>query len=199
MRCADIREHLSAFQDGELPEDLRARVSEHLEHCPDCLDLLSEYGKLWSGLELLDDGRPEGDENFIEGVLSKTTGKPMLARVPPRALIPAIAAVAATVLLVAGLMLLGSLDQKGDLNGSARPEPVPQPERGMIELQQALTEDPELFEILDNLDALESMEILETLPVLENLEEIRAADADDLVLAAEAVVLEPDPAQVDSD
>lgn len=46
MNCSEVKTLLSAYYDGELPDALRARVSEHLDHCADCSQELRGFERL---------------------------------------------------------------------------------------------------------------------------------------------------------
>ena len=46
MNCSDIQELLSAYYDGELADERRARMSEHLDVCSDCANELAGFEKL---------------------------------------------------------------------------------------------------------------------------------------------------------
>ncbi len=50
MKCHQVQERLSAFQDNELNPQERARVSDHLESCPACRRQLAEMEKAWQAL-----------------------------------------------------------------------------------------------------------------------------------------------------
>ncbi len=43
MDCSSARQHLSAFHDGELPPDIQAAVSKHLDGCPECARRRAEF------------------------------------------------------------------------------------------------------------------------------------------------------------
>jgi mycothiol system anti-sigma-R factor len=53
MRCADCREHLSAYLDNELPSDVANDVRDHLATCPDCT---RAYDELAATSVLLQEG-----------------------------------------------------------------------------------------------------------------------------------------------
>jgi predicted anti-sigma-YlaC factor YlaD len=36
MKCSEVREYLSAWMDGEVPEGLSSGLGEHLARCPSC-------------------------------------------------------------------------------------------------------------------------------------------------------------------
>jgi len=50
MKCSQVQERLSAFQDGELKPQEQERVSNHLESCPACRERYAEMEKVWQAL-----------------------------------------------------------------------------------------------------------------------------------------------------
>ena len=46
MNCEEVRAHLSEFYDGELPVDLAAEISEHVNICDDCTAELRSFGQM---------------------------------------------------------------------------------------------------------------------------------------------------------
>ncbi|MGD9853622.1 MAG: zf-HC2 domain-containing protein [Planctomycetaceae bacterium] len=46
MNCSEAKTLISAYYDGELADDLRARVSEHLDQCADCSQELRGFERL---------------------------------------------------------------------------------------------------------------------------------------------------------
>lgn len=54
MRCTQVRQLLSAHQDGALSERQDATVSAHLAHCAECAAILAKFQRTWQALELLD-------------------------------------------------------------------------------------------------------------------------------------------------
>ena len=46
MECRETQTLLTAFHDGELPADERARVEEHLRGCPECAALLADLARV---------------------------------------------------------------------------------------------------------------------------------------------------------
>jgi hypothetical protein len=51
MNCERVREHLSAYHDGELPDAVRLDVESHLGHCIDCRQEFTSLKKLSSLFE----------------------------------------------------------------------------------------------------------------------------------------------------
>jgi anti-sigma factor RsiW len=43
MTCRELVEFLSAYLDGELPEEVRHQFDEHLAACPECSAYLATY------------------------------------------------------------------------------------------------------------------------------------------------------------
>ncbi len=50
MRCKDIENKLSAFQDRQLPPEEVSAVRVHLKNCPKCKQHLAEMEELWQFL-----------------------------------------------------------------------------------------------------------------------------------------------------
>jgi anti-sigma factor RsiW len=50
MKCSQVEKRLSAFQDGELNPQERAKVSDHLESCSACRERYAEMEKVWQAL-----------------------------------------------------------------------------------------------------------------------------------------------------
>jgi len=46
MNCADLKEHLMPFADGELEPGLAAEVEQALGHCPECREELAEIQRI---------------------------------------------------------------------------------------------------------------------------------------------------------
>ena len=59
MKCRQVQDKLSAFQDGELNSHERERVSDHLESCPACRERYAEMEKVWQALGDLKEILPE--------------------------------------------------------------------------------------------------------------------------------------------
>ena len=59
MKCSQVQERLSAFQDGELKPQEQERVSGHLESCPACRERYAEMEKVWRALGDLNEIAPE--------------------------------------------------------------------------------------------------------------------------------------------
>jgi anti-sigma factor RsiW len=50
MKCPQVQDRLSAFQDGELKTQDRESVSKHMESCPACRERYKEMEKAWQAL-----------------------------------------------------------------------------------------------------------------------------------------------------
>ena len=50
MKCNQVQDRLSAFQDGELNPQETKRVGEHLESCSACRERYAEMEKVWQAL-----------------------------------------------------------------------------------------------------------------------------------------------------
>ncbi len=50
MKCSEVREYLSAFMDGEVPEGLRPGLDAHLADCPVCQAELAVMERLDAAL-----------------------------------------------------------------------------------------------------------------------------------------------------
>ncbi|MBY0588822.1 zf-HC2 domain-containing protein, partial [bacterium] len=48
MNCERVREHLSAYYDGELRDTIQQDIDSHLKQCPECRQVLSSYKRLSS-------------------------------------------------------------------------------------------------------------------------------------------------------
>ncbi len=86
-------EHLAAYARGELPGDLRAQVSQHLDACEDCRLEASAAVALADALE----GMSELERKRLHSALDKATG----AAKPGRARLAAALGVAATIAVLA--------------------------------------------------------------------------------------------------
>jgi anti-sigma factor RsiW len=117
MKCRQVKDKLSAFQDGELSPRERERVSEHLERCPACRERYAEIEKVWQALEGLPEIPPDPD---FFGQLIKKINEPYER--PP---LPGLSGVfqlfsslAVCTLLIAGVLIgafTGNMLVKSDL------------------------------------------------------------------------------------
>jgi anti-sigma factor RsiW len=53
MKCPKVQDHLSAYVDGEVPEELRRKLEAHLEACTICRAELAALGRLDQALATL--------------------------------------------------------------------------------------------------------------------------------------------------
>ena len=78
--CRNIQKKLSAYQDGELVTQDRARIAMHLRGCPVCSRQFAELEQAWQGLERLFEIRPAPDfYDKLERKIEQET-KPILLR-----------------------------------------------------------------------------------------------------------------------
>ena len=61
MRCAEMEEMISAYANGELAQEPREQVEQHLSGCVDCQEKLTEYLHIRKQLELLRE-TPDGPD-----------------------------------------------------------------------------------------------------------------------------------------
>jgi len=59
MKCSQVQNRLSAFQDGELKPQEQEKISEHLKSCPACRERYEIMKKVWQALEDLKEIPPE--------------------------------------------------------------------------------------------------------------------------------------------
>jgi anti-sigma factor (TIGR02949 family) len=96
MKCNEVQEHLSAWLDGELPEELRPAVAAHLDECPDCQAELAALERLEAALTELEAPVPQ---NLAAAVRRRL----------PRPASPWRQSLALAACLVLGIFLGGSL------------------------------------------------------------------------------------------
>lgn len=129
--CEDYLPALSAFADGDLNEEEKIALLDHLERCEACRERLSELMILHTVFEEL----PELDapDGFAERVLDRIhEDAPAMQKKPRRRALRTLAACAAVVLIAGavwalpGVSLLGAASdnaaQYSDTNGAAAPE-----------------------------------------------------------------------------
>lgn len=61
MKCTEVQEYLSAWLDGEVPEELRPQLAEHLAACPTCRAELAALARLDAALAGLETPEPRRD------------------------------------------------------------------------------------------------------------------------------------------
>lgn len=60
MKCLEVQEHLSAWLDGEVPEELKPRLADHLASCAVCRGELAALERLEAALGELEAPTPQG-------------------------------------------------------------------------------------------------------------------------------------------
>ena len=96
MKCTEVQEHLSAWLDGEVPEELRPQMSEHLAVCPVCQAELAVLERLDAALAELEAPAPR---DLAAGVLRRL----------PRPTPSWVRSLALAACLVLGIFIGGSL------------------------------------------------------------------------------------------
>ena len=96
MKCTEVQEHLSAWLDGEVPEELRPQMSEHLAVCPVCQAELAALERLDAALAELEAPVPR---DLAAGVLRRL----------PRPTPSWVRSLALAACLVLGIFIGGSL------------------------------------------------------------------------------------------
>jgi anti-sigma factor RsiW len=97
MKCNEVQEHLSAWLDGEISEELRLRLAEHLAACPACQAELASLERLDAALAGLEAPGPRPD--LAAGVLRRLR----------RPTSPWVRSLALAACLLLGIFLGGSL------------------------------------------------------------------------------------------
>jgi len=158
MSC-DFQEHLVAFLDGELPEDHRRRLEEHLGRCSACAreldDLRSTRGLLdcWPEARSADEAKVRAWRALTRGTL------PAAGRGPTRtAWTRVLVRYALPVAAAAAIVVLATVPWR-----SASSHAVP---------DALIAELP----VLQNLDMLEAMDILTEWDTLEALDALDAVN-----------------------
>lgn len=110
MNCSEVQERLSAYYDGELADETRSNLDEHLGGCSECFRELTVFEKLstmasalstpvppqqmWSQLEQ-QIGHQQNDEQRIAEAVDRSRSRPSF--------VPRLFALAATVLVAVGI------------------------------------------------------------------------------------------------
>lgn len=82
MNCQELIEFLRAYDDGELPAEVKQTFEAHLKHCPPCADYLSEYRRMIDlcrgSVPCCEEVKPEPvPEQLVQAVLNaKKSGTP---------------------------------------------------------------------------------------------------------------------------
>lgn len=71
MQCPEVQEHLSAWLDGEAPEELKAALAAHLADCPACRAELEAQERLDAALGGLEAPVPQGLAEKVRGRLPR--------------------------------------------------------------------------------------------------------------------------------
>ncbi len=102
MNCSDVQESLSAYFDGELPDELRVQVSSHLVECPECAQSLAAFGRLSTMAAAVDTPAPP-DQIWTQ--IERQLEEPTVHKVAkqPAWSIPKYLVMAATVLIAVGI------------------------------------------------------------------------------------------------
>lgn len=139
--CADIRDDLVAFADGELDRERAAVVSSHLERCAECESEHAALVRSWEALDHLPgiEPRPEWITE-VERSIVGPRDRGRVLRFPGRA-VPLVLALAATVALVAGLawIFTREVEQEGPIAGKPAPRLFTPPKPIPTDLPQRVT------------------------------------------------------------
>ncbi len=104
MKCSRIERKLSAYLDGEMPEQKRAVISEHLKQCEGCRAKLSGFRAIADALDTIED--MEAPPYFTTRLRQRLTEQkrtlPLLQR------IRSLAVTAATTVAVVGSLFIGN-------------------------------------------------------------------------------------------
>ena len=161
MSC-EVREHLVAYVDGELPDGLRREVEEHLAGCPSCAQELAELEATRALLERWPVAEPSAEARSrawdeLQGrrqpTVAPVAGRPVWARALLRYALPLAAAAAVLVVVTVPW---------GAENGAAVPD-----------------------ELIAELPVLENLEMLEALDVLTEWDNLQALAALEPALAGD--------------
>ena len=67
--CTEYLEMMNAFMDGELDEESRAELSEHLRYCPGCFNASLAYKSI---NEAIADGETEPPDALLPSVMNRS-------------------------------------------------------------------------------------------------------------------------------
>jgi len=101
MKCADLKELLSAYADGELPRTQREFVKEHLDSCSQCQATLADYIKVHQ--QLISLRTVQNMPDIKESMMSKIND--IHNRSVRRWMRPALAAVSVVIILIVVMVL----------------------------------------------------------------------------------------------
>ncbi|MBI4614768.1 MAG: zf-HC2 domain-containing protein [Planctomycetes bacterium] len=162
--CAEWREDLTAYLDGELPAARAGAVKHHIENCPACRTETARLEKAGRYLDHL--AAPAADPSFASRFWRRvrreaTAPRSATTRARPRWLLPV--AIAAGVMAVLAVLFL--------------PPRTRRPKKQDVEVQARLApEDSAIVEELstlaaDDFDAARDLDLLERLDVVRGLDE----------------------------
>ncbi len=123
MKCSQAQELLSAFHDGELQEEARQQIEEHLSGCPTCSERLHELREISIATRRLDDPQPPDDlwisleKQLNKGLQPATDSRLGRQRKTP-AWTVAVTSVA-TLILVATAIWIGRNEERGHDHSAA--------------------------------------------------------------------------------
>jgi len=101
MDCID-KKKISAYLDGELPDDERARIKTHLEECPACCAIAEELAAVTDALDVLEGLEPDPySASRIKRLAAERKQRGWFGR----ALVPAAATAVVSLSLVVGGLL----------------------------------------------------------------------------------------------
>ncbi|MBL7073839.1 zf-HC2 domain-containing protein [candidate division KSB1 bacterium] len=103
MKCRFIKKRLSAYLDGELPEEEGKRISDHLKFCPRCAAEVQELQGVWDLLGTWERVEPTPFlwEKVRKRVAEKPSPVPFWEGLIDRYVVPA----AVTAVLIVGLVI----------------------------------------------------------------------------------------------
>ena len=118
MKCSEVRRKLSAFLDGEVSEEEKQSISEHLESCDLCHKKLEELSKVLDVLDVMDE--VQVSPFFVTRLKQRITDQELksLVRLPfmewiRRATVPAFTTVLVYLSLLLGYYLGKTIHQEG--------------------------------------------------------------------------------------
>jgi hypothetical protein len=191
MDCPKVKEHLSAYLDGELDLETTNRVRRHLGTCQACRQLLSDLEDTWTSLDALEE--MPSPENIVEELRARIRWTVAAAGSRSRYKVWAVGASAAVV-LCAFALFAGLSRHAGEEPGTPVPSRVPGSLGDLeAELIRDVEGDPALLEILGELELMQKSGVdpalLENFELLDDLEKASARSSQDEIGLAEAAIL----------
>lgn len=144
MKCRRVEKNLSAYLDGELPEEEKRRTGEHLKTCSRCRERFEELSRVESVLSEFP-GRDPSPFLWTRVQARLEAEREPRSRPAPAFVRWATVAAASLLLVAGGIAYWRSTDRRPEIAG----------------LEVAIAEDLELYENFDlirNLDLFESWE-----------------------------------------